>query len=342
MSQIHIVIGEDDYLVSETARKLVGDVSGTALEVVDSSGSTNADLQLRDVAEADASYSTPPFLDPVKATWWKNVGFLPCRGAKAPAQEVVEALCRLARRFAASPLGDNQRFVLSGPRLDQRSEFAKLAKAAGAEIVVFAAGKPWEQMREAVVRAAEAASGLGLEFAPGAADAFVARVGPDTRSIMSELSKMRDYLGEGGRTIRAADVAEVTSQGVGVEPELWAVTDAIGERNFAKAAEAMRRFEDESGFAVLMTSVVEKFFRQLAELKDAADKGKISEATEGMGQWAVKKNLGFARNWSLAELRAARARFMRLREAAVSSSGAVDALVVKEVAQACGRGRGAR
>ena len=46
MSNLHLIIGEDDYLVSETAKKVVGD--GTGLEVVDSMNSTNAELQLKD------------------------------------------------------------------------------------------------------------------------------------------------------------------------------------------------------------------------------------------------------------------------------------------------------
>ena len=44
---VHVIIGEDDYLVSSAARKIVGD--GVGLEVVDSLNSTNADLQLSDV-----------------------------------------------------------------------------------------------------------------------------------------------------------------------------------------------------------------------------------------------------------------------------------------------------
>lgn len=341
MANLHVIIGEDDYLVAETAKKLAGGVSGAALEIIDSVSSANAEQQLRDIAEADASYSTPPFLEPVKTTWWKNVGFLPCRGAKAPAQDVLDALLRLARRFAASPLGENQRFVLSGPRLDQRGEFAKLLKSAGAEIAVFAAGKPWERARAAVVRAVDLAAEMNMKFEPGAADAFIARVGADARSVASELGKMRDYLGPGRHTVSIADVDEVASQGVGVEPELWAVTDAIGARDFARASDALARFSQESGFAVLMTTVIEKFFRQLVELKDAKEKGKEGLLAESMSPWAAKKNSGFLRNWSLQELRAARARFMALREKAVSSSASVDALVVKEVAQACRR-RGAR
>ena len=58
MANLHVIIGEDDYLVGETAKKIVGD--GVGLEVVDSMNSTNAELQLADIREADASFSTPP------------------------------------------------------------------------------------------------------------------------------------------------------------------------------------------------------------------------------------------------------------------------------------------
>ena len=147
---------------------------------------------------------------------------------------------------------------------------------------------------------------------------------------------MRDYLGGERSTIAAADIAEVTSQGVGVEPEIWAITDALGERNFAKVLDSVSRFERENGFAVLVTTVVEKFFRQLAELKDAEAKGRFGEATEGMNPYVARKNQGFLRNWSLNELRAARFRFLELRERAVSSQSA-DALVVARLAQVCRR-----
>ena len=161
---------------------------------------------------------------------------------------------------------------------------------------------------------------MGLKFAPGAAEKFVSIVGTDSRSLMSELGKMRDYLGNEKSTIDAADVAEITSQGYGVEPVVWDVTDAIGRRDLNAALEAMRKFELENGFAVMMTTVIEKFFRQLIDIKN----GK----TEGMNPYALRKNEGFLRNWSLAELRAARARFLMLREKVVSGTTSGDVLVV--------------
>ena len=132
-------------------------------------------------------------------------------------------------------------------------------------------------------------------------------------------------------TIDAADVAEITSQGYGVEPVVWDVTDAIGKRDLNAALSAMRKFELENGFAVFMTGIIEKFFRQLIDVKN----GK----TEGMNPYALRKNEGFLRNWSPAELRAARARFLMLREKVVSGTTSGDTLVVSTLVRVMRRAR---
>lgn len=335
MGGMHVIIGEDDYLVAEAAKRALG--GGGGLEVVDSANASNADLQLEDLAKADESVSTPPFLEPAKATWWKNVRFLPQSGKNAPSADVKEALEAFAKKLAkAAPLPDNQTLVISGPKLLASSVFAKTMKTV-ADVQIFAEGKPWEKARMATERAVELAGEMGLSFEGGAASDFIARVGEDSRSIASELAKMRDYLGDGAKKITRRDIAEITSQGVGVEPELWAITDALGERNLAKALAAVAPFERESGFAVLVTTVVERFFRTLASLKDAAERGALAEASAGMAPFAAKKNAGFLANWSLLELRRARAEFMNLRERAVSSGDGVDALVVAGLARVCRR-----
>ena len=328
MANVHVIVGADDFLVSEAAKKVVGD--GVGLEVIDSANSSNADLQLADVRAADASFSTPPFLEPTKVTWWKNVHFLPHQGGKAVAEDVKAALEKFAEKIAAAPLPENQRFVLSGPTLLKTSVFAKRLSSV-AEMAFFAVGKPWEEAKNAVVRVIDLAAGMNLRFDRGAAEHFVSRVGTDSRSLMSELGKMRDYLGPDCHTIALADIDEVTSQGVGVEPEIWAITDALGERNLAKAIAAARRFEQENGFAVLVTTVVEKFFRQLLDVQ--------AGRTEGMSPFALRKNQGFLRNWPANELRIARWRFLTLRERVVAGSASGDILVVNELVRVCRRGR---
>lgn len=325
---LHIIIGEDDYLVGETAKKVIGD--GVGLEVIDSMTATNAELQMKDLRAAEASFDTPPFLDPKKVTWWKNVHFLPGGGKKDSSEEVKEALEKFARKLAAASLPENQHFILSGPKLLKTSICAKTLSTV-AEMVIFATEKPWEAAKNAVVRVIDLAAEMGFKFEPGVAEKFVSIVGTDSRSLMSELGKMRDYLGNEKSTIAATDVAEITSQGYGVEPVVWDVTDAIGRRDLNAALTAMRKFEFENGFAVMMTMVIEKFFRQLIDIKNGR--------TEGLNPYALRKNEGFLRNWSPAELRAARARFLMLREKVVSGTTSGDTLVVTTLVRVMRRAR---
>ena len=337
---VHIFIGEDDFLLAEKAKAIIGD--GTGLEVIDSLTSTNMDKQLADIRQADTSFRTPPFLDPRKVTWWKNVNFLPGGGAKKSegdepkeklSEDVKAALEKFAARLAAANLPDNQHFILSGAKLLGTSIIAKTLKKS-TDFVQFASETPWNAAANAVQRAQEFAAELGLSFEGNAAQEFAARVGSDPRSLKSELEKMRDYLGAERTTISAKDIAEITSQGVGTEPVIWDVTDAIGARNLPAALSAIKRFEGDKAFAILMTTVIEKFFRQLVEMKAAQADGVLNEVLKSMNPYAARKNEGFLRNWTLTELRVARNRFLDLREKTVSSSGSNEERVVIELARA--------
>ena len=323
---VHVIVGDDDFLIDETARRVVGD--GVGLELIDSMTATNEDLQLADLRRADESFSTPPFLDPKKVTWWRNVHFLP--GGRS-SEGVKDALTKFSEKIAAlaPTMPPNQHFILSGPRLLKTSTFAKNLSAV-AEMAYFGGGKPWEQRQNAVARAAELAAAEGLAFAGGVAEKFVAVVGTDSRSLMSEMKKMRTYLGPKAKKIEAKDVDAVTSPGAKDEPEIWAVTDAIGRRDAAAAIAALEPFALMNGFAVFMTGVIEKFFRQLVDLK----RGGIPE---DMNPFVAKKNSAFLAKWSLLELRAARARFIALREKVVSGTVAGDVLVVTELLRAVRR-----
>jgi len=323
---VHVIVGDDDFLIDETARRVVGD--GVGLELIDSMTATNEDLQLADLRRADESFSTPPFLDPKKVTWWRNVHFLP--GGRS-SEGVKDALTKFSEKIAAlaPTMPPNQHFILSGPRLLKTSTFAKNLSAV-AEMAYFGGGKPWEQRQAAVARAAELAAAEGLAFAAGVAEKFVAVVGTDSRSLMSEVKKMRTYLGPKAKKIEAKDVDAVTSPGAKDEPEIWAVTDAIGRRDAAAAIAALEPFALMNGFAVFMSGVIEKFFRQLVDLK----RGGIPE---DMNPFVAKKNSAFLAKWSLLELRAARARFIALREKVVSGTVAGDVLVVTELLRAVRR-----
>lgn len=334
----HVIIGEDDYLVAGAAKKILAGYED--LDIIDSATSVNEERQLADLKNVEASFSTPPFLEPRKGTWWKNVNFLPQGGGKKACGETVKAaLEKLSLKFASSPLSENQVFVLTAGKLLMTSTFAKNLKKF-AEIQNFTALKPWEKNAQASRFALECAAKSGFGFAGGALEAFISRTGNDTRSIVSEIEKLRLYIGPDAKSASMQDVLEITSPGAGIESPFWDLTDAMGERNAKRAIEFVLSKTDDSGFAVIVSTVLEKFFRGLADAKDAAMRN-IPPAEE-LPPFVKRKNDAFLLNWSLAELRLARNRFMKLRELSVSGSESADDLIVAEIARLCSPGKRGR
>ena len=342
MGKFCVITGEDDLLVSEAAKKIFAGSEG--LEIIDSMLSGNEEQQLADIRRAKESWLTPPFFDPVKTTWWKNVKFLPGGGKKKSdsagesegrtSEAVKTALQKFAELTAKGGLPENQNFIISSPHLLATSVLAKTF-AKTAEMISFAKPKAGSAMREAEAMADAKARELGLVFSGGALARFVARVGSDTRSLWSELDKMLAYKGGKGE-ITSEDVDAISSPGAGMEAVIWEVTDAFSVRDTAKCVAAARRFEGENGYAVMMTTVLERRLRELIEAKDAQARGMFGEATKAMAPWAVRKLEAALSRWTLIELRTARLRFMNLREACVSGGGSDDSVMI-EIVRTCAK-----
>jgi len=351
---IHLFVGEDDYLVEAAARKILEaavepSLRDTAVETV-SGEANNIEEQMASLRACVASVQTPPFLDPVKLTWWRGVSFLP-GGVRAPAAEVKKAVEAFAADLAAHPLPSNQVLIVTAPKLLKASIFAKTFQTF-AQVVEFASGgKSRDRVESALARLPDLAAAESLTFAPGADQAFVNKVGTDTRVIVSELAKLRTYLGPERSEVTAADVAEVCSVG-GDEPELWDITDAIAQRNPARLLAAISRFDGESGSGVFISTIVEKFFRDAVVYRDAVDNGWLTpyggwaksippEVVEdldatGLGPnasknpWAVKNGARNVKLFTLNELRVARFRMLQVREQLVSSA-ADDGIVAQTI-----------
>ena len=361
---IHIFVGEDDYLANAAAAKIVEaavepSLRATAVETIDGAAD-NAETQLASIKECVASIQTPPFLDPVKLTWWRGVTFLPGGGrgeGKGVSEQVKGALARFAEDLAANPLPPNQTLVITAPKLLKTSIFAKTLMKCGAQLAEFSSGgKSRDKTEAALMRLPDLAEAEGLKFDPGADAAFISKVGTDTRRIVSELAKMRTYLGKERSNVTAADVAEVASPG-GDEPELWEITDAIAQRSPAKLLATIARFDDgKSGFDIMLATVAEKFLRELYIYREALDKGWLTPyggwaknippdvvqdldasgvgPNVSRGDWAVKRGAKNAKAFSLGELRLARFLILQAREKLVSSGGSTQSLVTQELLRA--------
>ncbi len=362
-ANIHLIVGEDDFLVEAAARKILEaavepSLRATAIETVNGAAE-NQEAQLASLASCRASLDTPPFLDPVKATWWRGVSFLPSGKKGVPSESVKKALEKFAASLAEHPLPENQTFILSAPALLKTSIFAKTLRTC-AQVVEFAGGgRNRDRVEAALSRLDDLAAAEKLTFEPGVDQAFVSRAGTDTRTLVSELAKMSTYLGDERRTVTAADVAAITSVG-GDEPELWDVTDALAARSPARVLRTLARFDGDSGAAIMLSTVTEKFFRELLVYRDALDNGWLTaygawaknlpadvaadlDAT-GLGPgtatkpWAVKNGARNAKSFSLNELRVARYRMLNVRERLVSTdSGKGLELVAQELLRIAAR-----
>jgi len=341
-------VGEDDFLAEATARKVIeaavpAELRASAIETVDGNAQ-NEEAQLASLAACRASIQTPPFLDPVKLTWWRGVTFLPGGGHNGKTTEAVgNAIKKFAEELAAHPLPENQILVITA---------AKTFKAFAQVVEFGGGGKSRDRQESALARLPDLAAEENLSFAPGADAAFIAKVGTDTRVIVSELAKMRTYLGHERDTVTKDDIAAVASVG-GEEPELWEITDAIAQRNPAKFVATLSNFEGKNGFGLLLATVAEKFFRELIVYRDALDNGWLTQygtwardippqAAEdlnaaGIGPavakspWFTKRGASNARQFTMRELRLARYQMLQVRERLVSSSSSDDSAVASDL-----------
>lgn len=358
---IIVFVGEDDYLTDTAARKFIAasvpeDLRASAVETVSGEGS-KMDTQLASISACRGSVETPPFLDPVKLTWWRNVEFLPGggRGGKI-SEDVKEALERFAGSLSASPLPPNQFLVITAMKMLKTSIFAKtfaaMQKNGLAEVHEFASGKNNSGRRaNALDRLDDFAKSEKLSFEPGADGAFIDKVGFDSRIIVSELAKMRTYLGSERNTVTAADVAIISSVGH-EEPEFWDINDAIAARDAKRLMNELSKYMAMKDPSVLLSQTTETFFRQMVVCKEAIAKGwmttygafaknlpqKAADDLDaaGMGpntikQWQLKRPAGGSQNYTMTELRMARWRMLGVRQAVVSCDSADITLVVQEL-----------
>ncbi len=352
---IHLFVGEDSYLVEAAARRVVdaavpADLRATAVETV-SGDADNMDAQLASLRECVASVQTPPFLDPVKLTWWRGVTFLPGGGVGGRlAEDVKAALDKFSESLVSTPLPSNQVLVITATKLLMTSVFAKRLKTVAHVVEFGGGGKGKDRLQDALLRLPDLADDEQLTFAPGADQAFLAKVGSDTRTIVSELQKMRAYLGTERNEVTAADVAAVTCVG-GDEPELWAIHEAVAQRSPSALMKAVEPYKKDSD-GILIATVMEKYFREAIVCRDAIDHGWLDKwgrwsdkmppsaraALDAAGfgpstvksPWAVKNAVKRALPFATAELRVARWRMLAAREKLVSSDASA-ALVVTEL-----------
>jgi DNA polymerase III delta subunit len=183
-------------------------------------------------------------------------------------------------------------------------------RAAGGEVRAFRSPKGGELAGWIEAEARERAMRLGA----GAARELALRIGGfvtdndaerrnQTRMAALELDKLSLY--RGTEPVSADDVRSLVAEAV--PGSVWALTDAVGQRDAAKASALLERLAPSTPEPVLL-AVLHRRIRELLEIGDLLATGTREETlprTLGLHPFRVQQLATQTRRWTVAELQAA-------------------------------------
>jgi DNA polymerase-3 subunit delta len=215
-----------------------------------------------------------------KVTWLRDTTFLYDNPVgKSPAvKELVGALAELIQEG----LSDTQVLVVNADKLDKRFAFYKACKSKGTIEEHALSEKSWEAEREAAARLRGMLKKSGLSMDAETQQAFLLRVGTDTRQMVNEVHKLAVYAGGAGEVTRA-DMEAVTCRSR--EAAAWDLADAFGNRRLPDALRIVRQllFQGQSPIRLIMG--IQGRIRELMMYRDALDNGWLTEAGRRRMQW---------------------------------------------------------
>jgi DNA polymerase-3 subunit delta len=188
-------------------------------------------------------------------------------GAQARRFIVFEALHKLPAKdhplllaYLAAP-ADHTTLCLTGEKCDMRT---KLGQFLGKTSYLFSLPlpRPSDMARWAQQRAAQ----IDLRLHPEAAGLLADLVGTDLGLMVQSLTKLQLYVDQ-GTAVTAQDVAAIISRTR--HQSVFELTDALGQRNFARASSLMRSILSGGESALLVLTMLVRQLRQLLSLKMA-------------------------------------------------------------------------
>jgi DNA polymerase-3 subunit delta len=165
------------------------------------------------------------------------------------------------------------------------AKLVKAVKAAQGEVHEFEAPKAREMPRVLVADAGR----LGFRLDPAAARILVERMGANPARLRNELERLALWAGDGGE-VTAADLEAMVADTS--ESAVWALSDALLERNPAKALGIGERLiaqgENVTGLVYGLASRLRKACAAAVQLEDGVPPKQV-EASLGMHPYAAKQ-----------------------------------------------------
>ncbi|HXQ82405.1 MAG TPA: DNA polymerase III subunit delta [Opitutaceae bacterium] len=271
------ICGQDDFLVGRLGRQRFEELSGETAdefsrEIVNGFAA-NVDEVESAVNRFREAVLTLPMFGGRRVVWLKDVNFL----ADTVTGKAETTLGRVEdlQQVLQSVNPEETAVLITAAPVDRRRSFAKWCEK-NADFVLADGGGDAEALGAVVNAEARA---IGVEFAPGALELLLARIGPNTRLLVEEVRKLAAHAGDGAR-IDEASVAELTPNAA--QGDFFETADALFSGDLRWTLAALKRHFFAGGDARPVLSALQNRNRILIQLRALADAGDASVRPGGV------------------------------------------------------------
>lgn len=333
---IYIFYGPDEYLKTEGAKNIIDkyvpqENRDFGLEVIDAH-CDKCEETLDVLKRAEEGLFTASFFGDGKVVWLRDANFLPNVRSKAlEAQDAKAASETFFTTLQTSPLPEGHHLVITADSFPQSSEFAKWMVKKGKCTVCGAEIRSGNVNKLGAERLASLLERVQLRMSPSVQQDFIQRVGADTRTLLSELEKLKTYLGANRDEVLTQDLNAVTATTFTGEP--FDLINALQMRSPGQVAQVVARLRNIKDSAFPAAVITLNTLNDWCALSDALHRqwlvnGQWKIPSEliparlaKMSGWALNKALEGVRRYSLTELRRARHYAVEMRFKLVDTTG---------------------
>jgi len=238
---VGLICGDDEFAVKKRAKELYqawsSELGGMDHEIIDATVSNSGDA-LNRIAKLREALQTLPFFGSGKAVWLRDCNFLGDERA-ASAQAVTETLNELADELKNFKW-ENVRLLISAGKVDKRKTFYKtLDKIGTVESFDALSADDRDWVERAEMSARSAIRECKKDISEEALSELIARVGPNTRQLETEIEKLSVFTGD-RKTIEFTDVTAICSRNK--TAKAFALGDALGDRDLPRL---LKRLDEE-------------------------------------------------------------------------------------------------
>jgi len=270
---VHLIFGNDEYLVSAKAKKIIAGLipeteMALKLETVDGDADT-VDAAIASLRQCTQALRTVGLLSAEKVVWFRDISFL-ADNRTSQSEDIKEELARFTDLLKQG-LPDGQTLVMTTSALDKRRAFVKTCQNVG-NLHEFSLPEESKSAGRRMLadHFKQIAAKHGLQFSSTLRDLFLEKVGADTRQLLTEAGKLAVFLADRKKVTRE-DIEQITCSSR--EALAWDLADAFGRRDLKRALAILRQLLFQKESAIRLVIGLEGRIKDLLIYREALDRG---------------------------------------------------------------------